>query len=134
MRSTLVDSNVLIDLLDEASEWRGWSDAIITECGNRGPLIINPIIYAEVAAGFDDLDEVDDARPTAFLKREALPWAAACVAGHAFVRYRRLGGQRPALLPDFYIGAHAAVAGHTLLTRDPRRYRYYVPKLRIVSP
>ena len=134
MKSTLVDSNVLIDLFDETSEWREWSDAMITACGNRGTLVINPIVYAEVAAGFVDLDELDAALSPDFLRREPLPWAAGFVAGHAFVRYRRLGGQRPSVLPDFYIGAHAAVAGYTLLTRDPRRYRYYFPKLRLVSP
>ena len=134
MRSTLVDSNVLIDLFDDTSEWRDWSDAMITRCGNRGPLVINPIVYAEVAAGFEDLDVLDEALSPDFLKREPLPWQAGFLAGHAFVRYRRLGGQRPSVLPDFYIGAHAAVAGHTLLTRDPRRYRYYFPRLRIVAP
>ena len=134
MKSTLVDSNVLIDLFDETSEWREWSDAMITACGNRGALVINPIVYAEVAAGFVDLDELDAALSPDFLRREPLPWAAGFVAGHAFVRYRRLGGRRPSVLPDFYIGAHAAVAEYTLLTRDPRRYRYYFPKLRLVSP
>jgi hypothetical protein len=134
MRSTLVDSSVLIDLFDDTSEWRDWSEAMIAECGNRGPLVINPIVYAEVAAGFEDIDELDEALSPDFLKREPLPWPAGFLAGHAFVRYRRLGGTRPSVLPDFYIGAHAAVAGHTLLTRDPRRYRYYFPKLRIVAP
>jgi predicted nucleic acid-binding protein len=134
MRSTLVDSNVLIDLFDDESEWRDWSDAMIPACADRGPLVINPIVYAEVAAGFDDLERLDEALRPDFLRREDLPWAAGFLAGHAFVRYRRLGGRRTSLLPDFYIGAHAAVAGYTLLTRDPRRYRYYFPKLRIVSP
>ncbi len=134
MSSTLVDSNVLIDLFDEESEWREWSDAMVSECGTRGALVINPIVYAEVAAGFDDIGDVDEALPLDFLRREALPWEAAFVAGHAFVRYRRLGGQRRSVPPDFYIGAHAAVAGHTLLTRDPRRYQYYFPKLRIIAP
>ena len=96
--------------------------------------MINPIVYAEVAAGFSDLDELDAALSPQFLRREPLPWEAGFVAGHAFVRYRRLGGTGSSVLPDFYIGAHAAVAGYTLLTRDPRRYRYYFPKLRLVSP
>lgn len=134
MRSTLVDSNILIDVFDDDSEWQEWSDAMITACADRGPLVINPIVYAELAAGFADLEELDEALSPDFVKREPLPWAAAFLAGHAFMRYRRLGGQRTSLLPDFYIGAHAAVAGYTLLTRDPRRYRYYFPKLRIVSP
>lgn len=134
MRSTLVDSSVLIDLFDAESEWRGWSDAMISDLGTRGELVVNPVVYAEVAAGFASLEDLDEALPPAFLRREALPWAAAFLAGHAFIRYRRLGGERSTPLPDFYIGAHAAVAGYTLLTRHPRRYRYYFPKLRIVSP
>ena len=134
MKSTLVDSNVLIDLFDEASEWREWSDGMVADLGSRGALVINPIIYAEVAAGFGDPDDVDAAFPPEYFRREALPWPAAFLAGQAFVRYRRRGGRRRTPLPDFYIGAHAAVAGHTLLTRDARRYRYYFPTLRIVSP
>ena len=134
MRSTLVDSNVLIDLFDEESEWRDWSDAMLTECASRGALVINPIIFAEVSAGFGSLDDVEAALPEAYLRRESLPWDAAFLAGRAFVLYKQRGGARPAPLPDFYSGAHAAVAGHTLLTRDARRYRYYFPRLRIVAP
>ena len=134
MSSTLVDSNVLIDLFDEESEWRGWSDAMIADLGTRGELIINPIVYAEVAAGFASVEDVEEVLRPDFLRREALPWPAAFLAGRAFVRYRKLGGERTSILPDFYIGAHAAVAGYTLLTRDPRRYRYYFPRLRVVSP
>ena len=101
MSSTLVDSNVLIDLFDEDS---------------------------------DSLDAVEAALPPSFVRREALPWDAAFLAGRAFVQYRRRGGARPAPLPDFYIGAHAAVAGYTLLTRDPLRYRHYFPTLKVVAP
>jgi len=134
MRSTLVDSNVLVDLFDEGSEWQGWSDAMLTRCRNQGPLVINPVILAEVSAGFDSYEAVNDHLPEEFVTREALPWQAAFLAARAFVIYRRSGGQRRSPLPDFYIGAHAAVAGHTLLTRDARRYRHYFPKLRIVAP
>lgn len=134
MRSTLVDSNVLIDLFDERSEWREWSDAMLTKCAARGPLVINPIVFAEVAAGFSSLEDVDAALPEAYVRREPLPWNAAFLAGRAFVQYRRRGGTQSAPLPDFYIGAHAAVAGHTLLTRDGRRYRHYFPKLRVIAP
>lgn len=134
MSSTLVDSAIFIDLFDEHSEWRGWSDAVLAECAERGPLIINPIIYAEVAAGFGSIEDLDAALPPAFVRREGLPWQAAFLAGHAFVRYRARGGTRRSPLPDFYVGAHAAVAGYTLLTRDARRYRYYFPRLRIISP
>jgi predicted nucleic acid-binding protein len=134
MKSTLVDSNVLIDLFDEGSDWREWSDAMLTACAARGPLVINPIVFAEVAAGFSSFDDVEAALPKAYVRREALPWEAAFLAGRAFIRYRQRGGVRPAPLPDFYIGAHAAVAGYTLLTRDARRYRHYFPKLTIVAP
>ena len=134
MNSTLVDSNVLIDLFDEESEWRDWSDAMLTRCATRGPLVINPIVYAEVSSGFDSLEDVEAALPEAYLRREPLPWAAAFLAGRAFIQYRRRGGRTTAPLPDFYIGAHAAVAGHTLLTRDARRYRYYFPKLTVIAP
>lgn len=134
MSSTLVDSNVLIDLFDESSEWRSWSDAMVTRAASRGPLVINPIVFAEVAAGFDAIEDVEEALPEAYLRREPLPWAAAFLAGRAFVQYRRRGGTTSAPLPDFYIGAHAAVAGYTLLTRDARRYRFYFPKLRVIAP
>ena len=134
MNATLVDSNVLIDLFDEKSEWRDWSDAMLTRCAARGPLVINPIVFAEVSAGFESLDDVEAALPEVYLRREPLPWAAAFLAGRAFVQYRRRGGQTTAPLPDFYIGAHAAVAGHTLLTRDGRRYRDYFPRLLVIAP
>jgi len=134
MRSTLVDSNVLIDLFDEDSEWREWSDAMLTRCASRGPLVVNPIVFAAVAAGFNSIDDLEAALPEAYVRREALPWEAAFLAGRAFVQYRRRGGTMSAPLPDFYIGAHAAVAGHTLLTRDARRYRHYFPRLKIVAP
>ena len=134
MRSTLIDSSVLIDLFDDESEWQGWSDAMVAECRDRGPIVINPVILAEVSAGFDSYDAVNEHLPEDFVRREALPWEAAFLAARAFVIYRHAGGERRSPLPDFYIGAHATVARHTLLTRDPRRYRHYFPKLRIVSP
>ena len=134
MSSTLVDSNVLIDLFDEDSEWREWADAMLTRCASRGPLVINPIVFAEVAAGFDSIEDVESALPETYVRREPLPWAAAFLAGRAFVQYRRRGGKTTAPLPDFYIGAHAAVAGHALLTRDARRYRDYFPRLRVIAP
>jgi predicted nucleic acid-binding protein len=134
MNSTLIDSNVLIDMFDDDSEWRGWSDAMIQSCMRRGPVVINPLIFAEVSTGFGSLDELNLRLPEASVQREALPWEAAFLAARAFMIYRHEGGQRRSPLPDFYIGAHAAVAGHTLLTRDPRRYRYYFPTLRIIAP
>ena len=134
MKSTLIDSNVLIDLFDETSEWREWADVMIQKCAIAGRLVINPLVMAEVAVGFNSLRDVEQHLPEEFVSREALPWEAAFLAARAFVIYRHAGGERRSPLPDFYIGAHAAVAGHTLLTRDPRRYRYYFPKLRIIAP
>ena len=129
MKSTLVDSNVLIDLFDEGSDWRDWSDAMLTRCAARGPLVINPIVFAEVTAGFDTLEDVEAALPEAYVRREPLPSNAAFLAGRAFVQYRRRGCTQS--LPDLYIGAHTAVAGHTLLTRDGR---HYFPTLRVIAP
>ena len=123
MKSTLVDSNVLVDLFDEGSEWKGWSDAMVAQCRNRGPLFVNPIILSEVSAGFESYDAVNQHLPEEFVVREALPWEAAFLAARAFIIYRHAGGQRSSPLPDFYIGAHAAVAGHTLLTRDVHTFQ-----------
>jgi len=92
MSSTLVDSNVLIDVFDENSEWRDWSGARLTRAADRGALVIKPIIFAEVSAGFDSLDDVEAALPPSFVRREALPWESAFLAGRAFVQYRRAGG------------------------------------------
>ena len=134
MSSTLIDSNVLIDLFDDGSEWQAWSDSMIAACRNRGPLIINPIILAEVSMGFDSYEAVDVHLHEDWVRREALPWATAFLAARTFLLYRDAGGERRSPLPDFYIGAHAAVAGHTLLTRDARRYRHYFPKLKVIAP
>ena len=131
---TLVDSNVLLDIFMQDEEWLDWSAAMLSDAGETGPLYINPIIYAEVSAGFNRIEELDEALPHEHYRRAPLPWAAGFLAGHAFIRYRRAGGVRRSPMPDFYIGAHAAIAGFTLLTRDARRYRTYFPGLRIVSP
>ena len=97
-------------------------------------LVINPIIYAEVSARFERIEELDDALPADYYRRVALPWEAAFLAGQCFVKYKRRGGERRSPMPDFYIGAHAALTGLTLLTRDATRYRTYFPTLRIIAP
>jgi predicted nucleic acid-binding protein len=131
---TLVDSNVILDVATEDAEWIDWSAAMLEDAGERGPLVINPLIFGEVSVRYATIEEVDEAIPAAYYTRAALPWEAAFLAAKAFERYRRAGGARRSPLPDFFIGAHAAVAGLTLLTRDPKRYRTYFPKLRIISP
>lgn len=134
MTTTLVDTNVLIDFLNQDGEWFDWSAAMITDAAGRGSTAINPIIYAEVSVGYGTIEDVETALPSDYFIRMPLPWEAAFLAGQCFVRYRRRGGVKTSPLPDFFIGAHAAVAGMTLLTRDARRYRAYFPKLRIVAP
>lgn len=132
--STLVDSNVLLDIVLEDDEWLEWSAAMVADAARQGRIVINPIVYAEVSGAYDDIETMDRALPADYYLREPLPWDAAFLAGRAYVSYRRRGGVRRSPLPDFYIGAHAAVAGHTLLTRDPGRYRVYFPRLRIIAP
>lgn len=130
----LVDSNVIIDVLSEDPTWRSWSEAALTEAVNREEIAINPIIYVEIASGFATMAALDAQLGAGEFHRLALPCEAGFVAGRAFVEYRRRGGARTSPLPDFYIGAHAAVAGLTLLTRDARRYAGYFPKLRLIAP
>jgi predicted nucleic acid-binding protein len=131
---TLLDSNVLLDMLTEDPRWFGWSTSAIEEAGNQGRLLLNPIVYAEASVSFARIEDLDLALPTQFYERVPLPWEAGFLAGKCFVEYRRRGGERRSPLPDFYIGAHAAVAGVRLLTRDPRRYRTYFPKLELIAP
>ena len=134
MRGTLVDSSVLLDVFTEDDEWFDWSASMLERAAHETELVINPIIYAEVSPQFDSIEELDEALPTAFCRRASLPWEAGFLAGRAFVEYRRTGGVRRSPLPDFYIGAHAAIEGLTLLTRDARRYHKYFRSLRIIAP
>ena len=134
MPEVLVDSNVLIDTMSVGSPWFEWSSTTLAEHAERCVLLINPIVYAEVSVYFDRVEALDEALPSLTFKRDALPWNAAFLAGKCFLEYRRRGGTRSALLPDFYIGSHAAVKGAALLTRDARRYRSYFPRLEIIAP
>lgn len=131
--SVLVDSNVLIDLIDPAGAWHEWSSRQVVALMNADEaLVINPVIYAEVSIPFDDPTDVEAL--LAPMIQEPLPFPAAFVAGKAFVAYRRRGGARTSPLPDFFIGAHAATARHRLLTRDAARYRTYFPDLALIAP
>ena len=134
MSPTLVDSNVLLDVITEDEEWLDWSAAALARAADTSQLVINPIVYAEVAARFARIEDLEDTLPREYYERRPLPWDAAFLAGRCFVKYRRRGGARRSPLPDFYIGAHAAIEGLTLLTRDPKRYRSYFPGLRLLSP
>jgi predicted nucleic acid-binding protein len=132
--NVLVDSNVLLDVLTEDPVWFDWSAAALSSAANVGYLVLNPLVYAEVSVGFEKIEELDRALADDVFVRSPLPWTAAFLAGKCFLTYRRAGGLRRSPLPDFYIGAHAAVDGLALLTRDATRYRTYFPRLEIVSP
>ena len=132
--ATLVDSHVLIDVATGGSDWADWSAAMIARVAEQGRVVINPIIYAEVALAFERIENLDEALPVEYFAREDLPWEAAFLAAQTFIEYRRAGGACRVPLPDFYIGAHAAVAGYQLLTRDARRYRTFFPRLHIIAP
>lgn len=131
---TLVDTNVLFDYLTQDDEWFDWSGAMLEQAGNTGTVAINQVVYAEVSIRYSTMEELDDDLSADYFARLSIPWEAAFLAGRAFARYKRRGGTRRSPLPDFFIGAHAAVIGMTLLTRDARRYRSYYPKLKIISP
>jgi predicted nucleic acid-binding protein len=130
----MVDSNVLLDVLTEDPVWYDWSSAALAAAADDGHVAIDPLIYAEVSIGFQRVEELDAALPAETFLRLPLPWPAAFLAGKCFRSYRRAGGARTSPLPDFYIGAHAAIDGLTLLTRDAARYRSYLPRLRIIAP
>jgi predicted nucleic acid-binding protein len=134
MKTTLVDSNVLLDIATNDAAWFDWSSQALESAANDSPLAINAIIYAEVSIGFQRIEDLESAIPSSLFRREALPFEAAFLAGKAFLQYRRRGGGRATPLPDFYIGAHAAVAGFRLLTRDPKRYQTYFPSVELIAP
>jgi predicted nucleic acid-binding protein len=130
----LVDSNVLIDVLAGDERWLPWSAAALEAAADETWLAINPIVYAEVSTYFEQREELDETLPEEEYARLPLPWEAGFLAGKSYVAYRRAGGTRRSPLPDFYIGAHAAIEGMRLLTRDATRYRTYFPKLELIAP
>lgn len=134
MSRILVDANVLLDVLTNDPNWYAWSATQLDACAVRAELCINPIIYAEVSVGFDRIETLDDALSDDAFTRVDLPWEAGFLAGKAFLHYRRAKGARTSPLPDFYIGAHAAIEGMPLLTRDAKRYRTYFPALDLICP
>jgi predicted nucleic acid-binding protein len=134
MSDVLVDTNVLIDYLNEENEWFDWSVRMLEDVAEHGRVYVNPIIYSEVSVAYNSVEDVESALPAQYFLRTALPWEASFLAAKVFQQYRRRGGKRTSCLPDFFIGAHAAVSGLTLLTRDARRYLTYFPKLRVIAP
>jgi len=130
----LVDSNVLLDVVTDDPIWGSWSGATLARTADEAVLVINALVYAEVSIGFAAIEVLEDALPADLFRREDLPYEAAFLAGKAFLTYRQRGGTKRSPLPDFYIGAHAAVSGYRLLTRDATRYRTYFPKLALIAP
>lgn len=132
--AVMVDSNVILDVATQNPSWVAWSSAALGRAAEEAILVINPLIYAEVSVGYATIETLDAVLPSDLFRRESLPYEAAFLAGKAFLAYRRRGGQRHAPLPDFYIGAHAAVAKFRLLTRDPKRFRTYFPTVDLIAP
>jgi predicted nucleic acid-binding protein len=134
MTAVMIDSKVLLDILAKDPRWYPWSAAAVESVADRFRLVINAIIYAEVSVRYSRIEELDAALPKSMFEREAIPYEAAFLAGKSFLAYRRREGTKRSPPPDFFIGAHAAVAGYRLLTRDAVRYRTYFPKLPLIAP
>ncbi|KRE17920.1 DNA-binding protein [Bosea sp. Root381] len=134
MSAILVDSNVLLDVMTEDPHWFAWSAQALEQAADSARLVINPVIYAEVSVRYSRIEDLDAALPKEMIEREEVPYAAAFLAGKSFLSYRRRGGAKLSPLPDFFIGAHAAVAGYRLMTRDATRYRSYFPTVQLITP
>ncbi|MCD2179940.1 type II toxin-antitoxin system VapC family toxin [Rhizobium sp. C1] len=132
--ATMIDTNVLVDVAVRDPAWLGWSRGKIAEAAARGALVINQIIFSEFSVRYDKIETVELLLPPEEFLRESLPWLSSFAAGRAFGAYRRNGGTKERVLPDFLIGAHAYLRGYSLLTRDPKGYRAYFPDLDIISP
>jgi predicted nucleic acid-binding protein len=130
----LVDANVILDVFGNDPTWADWSQGMLEQCAQEGPLFINPVIYAEVSIGFERIEEFETALGTAGFRMLAIPKEALFLAGKVFLRYRRQGGMKVAPLPDFFIGGHAVVADLPLLTRDAKRFRSYFPRIKLIAP
>lgn len=130
----LVDSNVLLDIFTGDPDWQSWSQLALAEALLAGAVVINQLVYAEVSIAYRQAPELDAVLSRLKIQRAELPWDAAYLAGQAFLKYRRNQGAKTSPLPDFYIGAHAQVAGLRLLTRDASRYRTYFPCVELIAP
>lgn len=131
---TLVDTNVLLDLVTDDPVWAEWSIRQLDAASVKGPLAINDVVYAELSVRFERIEALDDVLDEACITLAPMPRPALFLAGKVFQRYRAAGGVRNGVLPDFFIGAHAAVTSLPLLTRDVQRYRTYFPSLSLITP
>lgn len=130
----LVDTNVLVDVLEDDPEWADWSVAQLQAQSRVHRLVINPIIYSELSLTFSTVEALDKVLAGMELQILEIPKPALFLAGKAFMQYRRSGGNKTNVLADFFIGAHAAVSGLPVLTRDTRRFKNYFPRVRLVAP
>ena len=130
----LVDTNVWVDCIDEASPWHDWAMEQLQTCSERSPLHVNIVIYSELLIPRPDVSALDALLDVYETLRTPLPWAAASLTAAAYALYRRKGGAKHKPLPDFFIGAHAAVSNLSVLTRDPRPYRSYFARLAVIAP
>ncbi|MGI5161500.1 type II toxin-antitoxin system VapC family toxin [Microbispora sp. CA-102843] len=133
-RVTLVDSCVLLDVATDDPKWAAWSADALARALDEGRLVVNPVVYSEVSVGYESIESVNEALPPEDYERENVPFEAAFLAGKALLAYRRRGGEKRSPLPDFFIGAHAAVRKYRLLTRDTTRYRTYFPTVELIAP
>ena len=132
--ASMVDSCILLDIFSEDPPWFEWSSAVVAEQADQGPLVINSVIYAEVSINVVSIEELERHLPPEVFQFRPIPREAAFMAGKCFLQYRRRGGAKATVLPDFLIGAHAAVENLTLITRDPRRFRQYYPTVHLICP
>lgn len=130
----LVDTNVILDVVEDDPKWADWSQAQLDSAALTEVLIINPVIYAELSLAFRRIEELEAMLSRTGLRVEALPREALFLAGKAFMQYRKQRGAKTGVLPDFFIGAHAAVLDLPLLTRDTSRYATYFPKVQLITP
>ena len=130
----LVDTNVILDVAEDDARWADWSQQQLDAASQRYTLLINPVIYAELSIAFRRIEDLEALLERGGFRVEPIPREALFLAGKAFLQYRRKSGAKTGVLPDFFIGAHAAVAGIPLLTRDTRHYRSYFPKLMLLTP
>ena len=131
---TLVDSNVILDVVTDGEAWADWSQEQLEQAASAGPLIINDVIYAEISTRYSTVEDVDAMLRNLDIRVATIPRPALFLAGKAYLRYRATGGVRTGVLPDFFIGAHAAVEQRPLLTRDAQRYRTYFPTVELITP
>ncbi len=134
MRGVLVDSNIILDVFADDPEWADWSEAKLAEFSSKTNLYINPVVYSEVSIGFKRIEELESALNRGGFQMLEIPKEALFLAGKAYLKYRKSRGSKKSPLPDFYIGAQAAILSMDLITRDEKRYRTYFPTVKLISP